>query len=80
VNGGNGGGIHSLFATVSLDHAIVAGNLRSSPTTPSDLTGSATSARYSLIGVNTGATITDNGGNQIGTSGSPISILRRIHG
>jgi hypothetical protein len=33
------------------------------------------SARYSLIGVNTGATITNNGGNQIGTGASPINPL-----
>ena len=72
VNFGNGGGIHSTVATVSLDHTIVAGNLRSSPSAFSDLTGSATSARFSLIGVNTGSTITDNGGNQIGTGASPI--------
>ena len=33
------------------------------------------SARYSLVGDNSGANITDNGGNQIGTPGSPIDSL-----
>lgn len=74
VNSGNGGGIHSTIATLSLDHTIVAGNTRSG-SIGSDLTGSSTAARYSLIGVNTGSTITDNGGNQVGTAGSLINPL-----
>jgi CSLREA domain-containing protein len=49
---------------------IVAGNLRST-STRDDIAGTVT-ARYSLIGDNTGATITDNGGNQIGTGATPI--------
>ena len=73
VNSGNGGGIHSTVATASLDHTIVAGNARLG-SIRSDLTGSSTAARYSLIGVNTGSSIMNNGGNQIG-SVSPIDPL-----
>ncbi|MCI0331693.1 MAG: hypothetical protein L0228_00530 [Planctomycetes bacterium] len=67
---GTGGG---LSGPATLDHTIVAGNLRSI-STRDDISGAVT-ARYSLIGDNTGATITDNGGNQIGTGASPIGPL-----
>jgi hypothetical protein len=73
---GTGGGIHSSHPTTRLEHTIVAGNLAGGiPAPRSDLSGSATSVRYSLIGDNTGATIVDNGGNQIGTAASPINAL-----
>ncbi|HEY3391182.1 MAG TPA: choice-of-anchor Q domain-containing protein, partial [Lacipirellulaceae bacterium] len=73
---GSGSGIQSNYATTHLDHTIVAGNLLFGlPSARGDLAGSATSVRYSLIGDNTGATITDNGGNQIGTGASPIEAL-----
>ncbi len=67
---GSGGGVFVSSSTTSLDHTIVAGNLRP-PNTRDDISG-AVAARYSLIGDNTGATITDNGGNFIGTAASPI--------
>jgi hypothetical protein len=71
MGGGDGGGIHTTVGNTSLDHTIVAGNFRSA-FTRSDLGGAATATRYSLIGDNAGATITDNGGNLIGTSAFPI--------
>jgi hypothetical protein len=55
-----------------LDHTIVAGNFRGSGAVRNDIVGPIAAA-WSLIGDNTGATITDNGGNQIGTFGAPIS-------
>jgi CSLREA domain-containing protein len=69
---GTGGGINvgNSSTTVILDHTIVAGNFRGTGTTHDDISGSVT-ASWSLIGDNTGATITDNGGNQIGNSASP---------
>ena len=72
---GNGGGVAviSAFSHATIDHTVVAGNLRS-VSTRSDIFGSL-AARYSLIGDNTGATITDNGGNQIGTGATPINPL-----
>ncbi|MFO0789338.1 MAG: choice-of-anchor Q domain-containing protein [Pirellulales bacterium] len=74
VNAGTGGGIYNNVATMTLDHTIAAGNLWSSSTC-SDLAGSAAAIRFSLIGDNTGATITDNGGNKIGTGIAPIDPL-----
>ena len=64
---GSGGGVSG---NVTIDHTIVAGNLRST-SNRDDISGSIT-ARYSLIGDNTGATITNNGGNQIGTSAAQV--------
>ena len=69
--GETGGGVFVNFG--QFDHTIVAGNLRST-STRDDISGTL-AARYSLIGDNTGATITDNGGNQIGTGASPINAL-----
>jgi parallel beta-helix repeat protein/predicted outer membrane repeat protein len=69
--GGSGGGIHSNSAAVNIDHTIVAGNLRQA-STRSDVSA-AVATRFSLIGDNTGATITDNGGNQIGTGAAPVN-------
>jgi hypothetical protein len=73
-SGGEGGGIYGTYAATSLDHTIVAGNLKG-VSTRSDLAGGAAAARFSLIGDNTGATITDNGGNQIGTGALPIHAM-----
>jgi len=71
-SGGEGGGIYSTYAATSLDHTILAGNLNG-VSARSDLAGGAVTARYSLIGDNTGATITGNDGNQIGMGASPIN-------
>ncbi|MEX0611481.1 MAG: right-handed parallel beta-helix repeat-containing protein [Pirellulales bacterium] len=71
---GRGGGVYDRYGTASIDHTIAAGNVRS-VSTRDDVGGGAVSARYSLIGDGTGATITDNGGNQIGTGGAPIDPL-----
>jgi CSLREA domain-containing protein len=70
---GNGGGVFVLSAPtdVTIDHTIVAGNIRP-PLAPSDVFGAVT-ARYSLIGSDSGATITNNGGNLIGTVGSLVN-------
>jgi CSLREA domain-containing protein len=74
-----GGGIRHNGVAI-LDHAIVAGNRsefgygddvsQDSFNSDGDFT-----ARYTLIGNVTGATIIDNGGNLIGTSISPIDPL-----
>lgn len=72
-SGGNelGGGVAlSNTSTLTLDHSIVAGNLRA-VATRSDLSG-AVAARFSLIGDNTNAAIVNNGGNLIGTASAPI--------
>ena len=69
-----GGGINVTGAgSMSLDHTIVAGNTRGG-STHDDIAGAVT-ARFALIGDNTGATITDNGGNLIGTSLLPKDPL-----
>lgn len=69
---GTGGGIRERLGGAILDHTIVAGNLRGTGAMRDDVTG-AVEARFSLIGDNTGATITNNGGNQIGTEAAPIN-------
>ena len=56
-----------------LDHTIVAANTRLT-TQPDDIVG-AVAARFSIIGTNFTATITNNGGNQIGTQVAPINPL-----
>ena len=70
-----GGGVNvpADGSSATLDGTIVAGNLRGS-STRDDIAGAAT-ARYSLIGDNTGATITSVVGNLIGTSAAPIDAL-----
>ena len=72
---GNGGGIlvADTPSNVTIDHTIVAGNFRQAAAR-SDVFGSV-AARYSLVGDNTDATITDNGGNQVGTGAVPIDPL-----
>jgi len=77
---GSGGGIHvgSSSTTVVLDHAIVAKNFKGSGSTRDDIITTspvAVAASWSLIGDRTGATIADNGGNQVGTGGVPIDPL-----
>ncbi len=66
---GTGGGIDvgGSTAKVILDHTIVAGNLRGTSigTTRDDISG-LVEAAWSLIGDDTGATITDSLGNPIG--------------
>jgi len=65
---------------LDLINSIVAGNLDSSGPAP-DVDNVVISddvnivARFSLIGDATGANVTDNGGNQIGSAGSPINPL-----
>jgi predicted outer membrane repeat protein len=72
--GETGGGLFRGSGSTTIDHTIVAGNLRGTGSIRDDISGAVT-ARYSLIGDNTGATITNNGGNQIGTGASPINAL-----
>ncbi len=57
-------------ASVLLDHTIVAGNMLVS-TARQDVSG-ALSARYSLIGDDTGAAVSDVTGNMIGHAAKPI--------
>ena len=72
---GIGGGLSvSLFPAVELDHTILAGNFNTVTTVRDDAAGTM-SATQSLVGTNAGASITDNGGNQIGTAGAPIDAL-----
>ncbi len=71
---GTGGGISGLLSGSStLDHTIVAGNLRG--TTTNDDISASIAATFSLIGDGTGATIADSGSNLIGTSVAPIDPL-----
>ncbi len=62
------GGV-GVYGPTEFSHTIVAGNTVGG--TPNDLRGNATVA-FSLLGVDTGATITDNGGNLLGTAATPI--------
>jgi hypothetical protein len=69
---GGGGGLNSVGAI--LEHTIVAGNFlvgSLSFLSGPDIRGSA-AAHFSLIGDSSGATIANNGGNQIGTAAMPI--------
>ena len=62
---------------MTIDHTIVAGNLRAA-STRDDISGAVVaSSAFNLVGVNTGLTGISNGtnGNQIGTAGSPIDPL-----
>ena len=69
-----GGGILTIgLVPDELAHSIVAGNTRGAGVRDDILGPMAVS--FSLIGDNTGATITNNGGNLIGTAGSPINPL-----
>jgi hypothetical protein len=74
--GAGGGAYHAGTATpVQINNSIIAGNRRgaASATASSDLAGPGSFAtRYSLIGVSDGATLANNGGNKIGTVGSPL--------
>jgi hypothetical protein len=70
-NSGQGGGVFIQLQTgapVTISHVIVADNSRG------DVTGML-AAQHSLITANTGATITDNGGNQIGTAAFPMIAM-----
>jgi hypothetical protein len=71
--GGNGGGIRSL-GNMAISHTIVAGNTHGVVSVPDDVSGSV-EVSLSLLGVDTGATIIDNGGNLIGTAAAPIDPL-----
>jgi hypothetical protein len=66
----DGGGIFKTQTAAPLSHTIIAGNTRGVGEA-NDVTGGAT-VTFSLLGVNTGASVTDNGGNLIGTSASPV--------
>src|SRR5262249_30759983 len=77
--GGVGGGIYvSQAGQVSLEDTLVAGNVAvggGAPDVAIDPNGGTLTARYSLIG-NVGATsVSDLGGNLIGTSATPIVPL-----
>lgn len=74
VFSGDGGGLFFFYSTGvdSIDHTIVAGNIAAGER--DDIDGNI-QASFSLIGDNTNATITDNGGNLIGSGGSPIDPL-----
>ena len=63
-----GGGL-AAYGSVTTDHTIIATNVASGG--DPDVSGDV-SASYTLIGDAGGATITDNGGNQIGTTLAPI--------
>ncbi|MCC6492345.1 MAG: hypothetical protein IT424_04930 [Pirellulales bacterium] len=68
--GAGGGMAAGIGPSVRLLNTLVASNAVWSNTAP-DILGLAT-ASYSLIGNNAGASLTDFGGNQIGTPASPI--------
>ncbi len=73
IAGTSGGGIRSLGPT-ALSHSIVADNTSGVVPSANDISGNVALA-FSLLGVDTGATITDNGGNLIGTAAAPIDPL-----
>ncbi len=75
-NNGNGlgGGIIDVgTGTEAYRHTIIASNTRGA-STRSDASGPI-ELQYSLIGDSTGATINNQGGNQIGTAAAPINPL-----
>jgi len=70
---GRGGGIRS-GDNVQLNHTIVADNIRGA-STRDDLSGTFT-ASFSLIGVNSGASVTNSGSTSlVGTTAVPINAL-----
>lgn len=80
ANAGSGGGIRtevlSSVTNLNLRNTMVAGNLRSSGTIASDISGSVNSgSSFNLIGDGTDMSGITNGsnGNQVGTSLSPIN-------
>ena len=73
-SGSHGGGLRTTFhgrGQLWLENTIVAGN---NDVIAPDVSGQVI-ANYSLIGDSTGATITDHGGNQIGTGSTPIDPM-----
>jgi predicted outer membrane repeat protein len=71
--GGSGGGIFGtqpVGTPIVVDQSIISANRRG-PSSSDQVVG-AIALRYSLISDNTGATITDNGNNQIGTGAANI--------
>ena len=72
IGGGSGGGISG---DAEVFDSIVADNFHGTAVPVRDDAAGAVGATSSLIGVDIGATITDGGGNLIGTPGSPIDPL-----
>lgn len=72
LSGGGIGGGGRTTGTITLDHTIFAGN--SDDGSNPDVAGTAAMS-FSLLGDNTGAVVTDNGGNQIGTGGAIVDPL-----
>jgi hypothetical protein len=72
-SGAGGGLIEVSPSTKAYHHTIIAGNTKGT-STRSDASG-AIELQYSLIGDSTGATVTNTGGNKIGTSAAPIDAL-----
>ena len=67
---GSGGGIRSS-GVATLLHTIVAGNTQGA-SSPNDFRGNVTLS-FSLLGANNGASVTDQGGNLIGTQLAPVN-------
>ena len=73
---GFGGGLAQFVGSVpTIDHTIIAGNLRGTATPIRDDIATTVAARFSLVGDATGGAVTDEGGNLIGNGGSPIDPL-----
>jgi hypothetical protein len=72
----DGGGIRVAAPgyNATIKHSIIAGNMRGAVPTPNDVIGGA-ALTCSLLGVDTGATVADNGGNLIGTTLAPVNPL-----
>jgi predicted outer membrane repeat protein len=66
------GGIGSRSGELTIIHTIVAGNTRGNVSTPGDVIGDNVQLAFSLLGVDSGAVITDQGGNLVGTTAAPI--------
>ncbi|MCA9102782.1 MAG: hypothetical protein KDA63_16600, partial [Planctomycetales bacterium] len=75
-SGVGGGGIHNrrLDVSMSVEDSIVAGNMTGAGANVPDVWGSIL-ASHSLIGIDTGATVVDLGGNMVGTALAPIDPM-----
>jgi hypothetical protein len=73
---GSGGGISNtgyVTAPISVKNTIIAGNAQGPSVFLRDDVAGPITLQYSFLGINSGATVTDNGNNQIGTLALPLN-------